>query len=488
MRLLKLTLIATLVLSLNTSCFEDQDDNAISASEINDFVWKAMNAVYLYKAEIPDLANDRFSSNEAYGNYLNSFSDPEDLFESVIFDREVVDRFSIIVDDYISLEQQLSGVFRSNGLEFNFYLAPGSETDVLAVIRLVLNDSEASTLGLQRGQIIDRVDGVSLTTSNFQSLFSQVSYTLHFATYNDNGTPDDTSDDSVNSTLETASLTKVPYTENPVYLTEIIEVNGQNVGYLMYNSFNADFNTELNNAFATFQANNVQHLVLDLRYNGGGSVNTATLLGSMITGQFNGQVFAKLNYNDNLQELNTNYNFTNSLSNGGAAINSLNLESVYVLTTSNSASASEMVINSLKAYLNDGVVVIGDFTTGKSQASTIIYDSPDLGPQNKNPNHNYALLPLIAITVNKDDGQVPANGLTPDIQIIERGSNLGTLGDITEPLLAAALNNIEGLGRMAQPNINEKEKPLKSKVDKKIGDDLMFVDIETTSLNRLQIQ
>ena len=54
--------------------------------------------------------------------------------------------------------------------------------------------------------------------------------------------------------------------------------------------------------------------------------------------------------------------------------------------------------------------------------------------------------------------------------------------------MAAALNNIEGLGRMAQPNINEKEKPLKSKVDKKIGDDLMFVDIETTSLNRLQIQ
>src|SRR5690606_15156657 len=312
MRLLKLTLIATLVLSLNTSCFEDQDDNAISASEINDLVGKAMNAGYLYKAEIPDLANVRFTSTEEYSDYLNSFSAPEDLFESVIYDREVVDRFSIIVDDYIALEQQLNGVFRSNGLEFNFYLAPGSETDVLAVIRLVLNDSEASNLGLQRGQIIDKVDGVNLTTSNYQSLLSQLSYTLHFATYDDNGTPDDTTDDVVNSTSETASLTKVPYTENPVYMTRIIEVNGQNVGYLMYNRFTSAFISELNNAFAFFQANNVQHVVLDLRYNGGGRVDVEAALGSMITGQFNEQVFTKLNYNEDLSNDNEIYNFTNN--------------------------------------------------------------------------------------------------------------------------------------------------------------------------------
>src|SRR5690606_16680720 len=164
---------------------------------------------------------------------------------------------------------------------------------------------------------IDKVDGVTLTTNNFQSLFGQVSYTLHFATYDDNGTPDDSSDDIVTSTSETASLTKVPYTENPVYMTRIIEVNGQNVGYLIYNSFNDDFETGLNNTFANFQANNVQHLILDLRYNGGGSVNTAALLGSMITGQFNGQVFTKLNYNEDLDNNNEIYNFTNSLGNGG---------------------------------------------------------------------------------------------------------------------------------------------------------------------------
>ena len=48
---------------LFTSCFEDNDDNGALASEINDFVWKGMNAAYLYKHEIPDLENDRFNDS-----------------------------------------------------------------------------------------------------------------------------------------------------------------------------------------------------------------------------------------------------------------------------------------------------------------------------------------------------------------------------------------------------------------------------------------
>jgi carboxyl-terminal processing protease len=109
MKLLKFSLLFILTLSL-TSCFEDRDDNVIGVNEINDFVWKGMNAVYLYKDDVPDLANDRFTTNEEYGTYLNSFSAPEDLFESLIFNRSTVDRFSVIVDDYIALEQQFSGI------------------------------------------------------------------------------------------------------------------------------------------------------------------------------------------------------------------------------------------------------------------------------------------------------------------------------------------------------------------------------------------
>ena len=81
--------------------------------------------------------------------------------------------------------------------------------------------------------------------------------------------------------------------------------------------------------------------------------------------------------------------------------NNINLNKVYVLTSRASASSSEMIINSLKAYID--VVQIGDTTVGKSQASQIIYDSSNLSRTNVNPSHTYALLPLIAITVNKNN-------------------------------------------------------------------------------------
>ena len=68
-----------------TSCFEDQDDNIIQSSSIKDFVWKGMNAVYLYKSDIPNLANDRFTNNAEYADYLDGFDSPEELFESLKF-------------------------------------------------------------------------------------------------------------------------------------------------------------------------------------------------------------------------------------------------------------------------------------------------------------------------------------------------------------------------------------------------------------------
>ncbi|WP_047547683.1 S41 family peptidase [Psychroserpens sp. Hel_I_66] len=481
MRLLKISIIFILTLSL-TSCFEDRDDNVIAASEINDFVWKGMNAVYLYKDEIPDLANDRFSTNEEYGAYLNSFSDPQDLFNSLIYMPETVDRFSRLIPNYIEFEQQLAGTSKSNGLEFNLYLEPGSDTEVFGVIRLVLNNSVASSLGLQRGQIFDAVNGTQLNTSNLNSLLGQDTYTLNFANYNDNGTTA-VEDDTITSTTNSQSLTKEVYTENPVHLTSIINVGGENVGYLVYNGFTSNFNSQLNDAFATFQANTVQHLVLDLRYNPGGSVLTASYLGSMITGQFTGDVYSKLFYNNNLQSNNRDFQFVNNID--GSPINSLNLNKVYILTTSRSASASELVINSLNPYIE--VVLIGDITTGKTQASSTIYDSPELfNKDGVNPNHTYAMQPLIANSVNVNEALVPSTGLIPDITLIESPRNFGTLGDINEPLLAAALADIEGLGRFSRQEIEFRA--IKSDINLKPFEEGMYIDNSDLIINRLQLK
>lgn len=474
MKIFRITVITILASVFLTSCFEDQDDNAIPARDISDFVWKGMNAVYLYKDQVSDLANDRFSSDEEYNAYLNDFSTPEELFESLIYQRQTTDRFSIIVSDYIALEQQFDGVFRSNGLEFNFYFVPGSSTAAFGVIRLVLNNSVASAANLQRGQIITSINGTSLTESNLNSLLNQDTYTLEFADYNDNGTAS-TDDDTLTPNGQSVTLSKEPYTENPVHLANVIDVDGINVGYLMYNAFNFNFANELNQAFATFQASNVQELVLDLRYNGGGRVDVAAFLGSMITGQFNGEVFSKLNYNSDIQDNNRIYNFTNTLGDGGAAINSLNLSKVYILTSQRTASASEMMINSLKEYIT--VIQIGDTTVGKSQASVTIYDSPDFTRDNVNPNHTYAMQPLVAISVNKNDGQVPASGIEPDptFQVLESARNFGVLGDVNEPLLARAIQHISGNGRFGLPTF-EGLIEIESKIDTKLLENEMYID------------
>src|SRR5690554_3711954 len=84
-------------------------------------------------------------------------------------------------------------------------------------------------------------------------------------------------------------LNKVEVQENPVYLTKVFEYGSQKVGYLVYNNFRANFNVELNNAIGELKSQGITDLILDLRYNGGGSVQTATYLASMITGQFEDQ-------------------------------------------------------------------------------------------------------------------------------------------------------------------------------------------------------
>lgn len=443
----------TLLIGFSYGCFEDNDDNATGSSSVKDFVWKAMNSVYLYNANVPDLADDRFITDSDYNSFLDGYSSPETLFESLVYDRENVDRFSIITSNYFELEQSLSGVAKRSGAEFNFYLVPGSTTEVFGIVRLILPNSNASQTSLTRGQVFNKVNGTTMTTSNYRSLFSSDTYTINLANYNDNNT-DDISDDSISDTAEDITLIKSIYTENPVYKTEVFNLNNKKIGYLMYNGFVGEFDSELNNAFGTFKTENIDHLILDLRYNPGGSVRTATALGSMITGGFNNQVFATLKYNEDLQNNNYDYVFTDELTNG-TSINSLNLDKVYVLTSGASASASEMIINSLKSYIT--VVQIGSTTVGKSQASQIIYDSSNFGRVNANPTHTYALLPLIAITVNKNNTVVPSSGLVPDIEFKEKAANYGILGDPTEPLLEAALNEIQISGRYSNFESNNSD-------------------------------
>ena len=440
----KLIIIAILCAGITFSCFEDRDDNGVFARDINDFVWKGMNFWYLYKGNIPDLSNDRFSSNEEYADYLNQFSNPRDLFENLIYQRGIVDKYSVIVDDYIALEQLFEGCTVRSGYGINFYPKPGSSTELYGVVRIVLPGSNAESAGLTRGQLFYGVNGTQIDVNNLNSLFSPESYEINLASYDDNGTPE-TSDDTIVQESETIALSKSAFCEDPIFTTNMLDVEGEKVAYLMYNTFNPEFINQLNGVFADFKANNAQHLVLDLRYNPGGAVTTAIVLSSLITGQFTGDVHTTEQWNAEIQEAFFNQNpenlinrFPNTLE--GSPINSLFLDKVYVLTTGDSASASEMVINALNPYID--VVQIGTTTEGKYQGSITLYDSDTFQREGANPNHTYAMQPLVIKYANASGFTDYADGLTPDYVLSENPQNYGILGDANEPMLARALQEI----------------------------------------------
>tara|TARA_B100000795_G_scaffold104061_1_gene76762 strand:- start:34156 stop:35550 length:1395 start_codon:yes stop_codon:yes gene_type:complete len=420
------------ILLLLSSCFEDVDDTIIPAStlDIQDFIYRGLNFFYLYKADTPELANNAFSTNETKNTFLSSYDSPQSLFDYLKSDQ---DRFSFLVDDYVGLENALNGISLNNGMEFGLVLYPDGSGDVFGYIRYILPNSNAATKAIARGTIFNTIDGQQINEDNYRSLLAPDSYSIGLATFD--GT-------AITATQTTITLTKTQYSENPIHIARTFTIEGEKVGYLMYNGFTRDFDPELNTAFGDFKNEGIQHLILDLRYNGGGSVETAVDLSSMITGQFNGDVFYTEQWNQDRQEQYASPGLFNSQISNGEPINSLNLNEVYVLTSARSASASELVINGLTPYIN--VVQVGDTTTGKFQASFLLYDAPapNFSRSQANVNHTYAMLPLVFKTANVAGNTDFVDGLIPDVALKENYANLGQLGDITEPLLAQALDEI----------------------------------------------
>jgi len=437
-------LIFLLAFSLQ-SC-EDEDDVAAPADlQVNDFIWRGLNEVYLWQADVPNLADDRFANTDARNSFLAGYSKPEDLFEDLLnkpvskYPINAIDRFSWIVDDYTVLEQELNGISKNNGVDFRLTRVSEGSNDLVGYVRYIIANSDASTKAIKRGDFFTHVNGTKLTVSNYEALLlDSESYTLNLADYNQSAFV-------LNG--KSVNLTKTTLEENPILINKVINTNGRKIGYLMYNGFYADYDARLNQAFGELKTQGVTDLVLDLRYNGGGSVRTATRLASLITGQFEGKVFSKRQYNlkqmagMTSEELETlNDRFVKDID--GAALNSLNLSKVYILTTDNTASASELVINGLKPYIT--VVQIGETTIGKNVGSFTVYDSPTFTKSKVNPNHKYAMQPLVLKISNSDGFGDYTSGLTPTYLEPEYVTSYGVLGEVNEPLLAAAISKITG--------------------------------------------
>lgn len=425
-----------LVVVTLSGCQDDLDDKIFPADQlqINNFVWNAQNIFYLDNDLVPDLGDDRFATNQEYNEFLQSFETPELLFEQLILP---TDRFSIIVSDYRVLENALQGTRKDSGMRFALFTLEGSN-QVYGFVRYVLPNSPAFIAGVERGMLFDRVNGQTMSTStNFSQLFSGSSFNIQLGVFDG---------ETIVSSEGAFELQQIEITEDPIHKLEILDFPTKKVGYLVYNGFRRNFDSQLNDAFGVLINANVDELVLDLRYNGGGDVQTAVNLCSLITGQFNEELIATQITNSNFDDSEILFgNRTIS----GQGLNSLELNRVYILTTRSTASASELVIAGLQPYID--VVQIGRSTTGKYQGSTTLYDAPDFRRQNASLAHRYALQPLIFKLVNSVGFTDFDEGIEPTIEVAEQILNAQALGSTNEALLRAALEHM-GIQLMERSN------------------------------------
>ena len=403
------------------SC-KDQDDSIAFREydfEIEDFIWEALNTYYYWQDTVPDLADNRFNSQKSYASFLSqSNENQEQLFESLLFDK---DRFSWIVSDYTALENQLRRVYTTSGMILGLERI-GESNDLFAYVRYVLPDSDASEKNIKRGDLFLSINNEQLTMDNYRDLLSSdvELFSIQLAQI---------SGQTVTPTGISVDLVKAEIQENPIHIHKLIELNNAKIGYLMYNGFVADFDDQLESAFAEFQTQGINQLVIDLRYNRGGRTSSSIKLASMITGQFSGEVFAQTQHNDKLSSLNEDYLFE-------ATAAQLKMDRLYVISSAETASASELLINGLSPYID--VVLIGDDTTGKNVGSYSIYDWID-DEGNRNPRHTWAMQPITLKIANSEGFADFENGLQADYRLLEDVANLGFLGEIDEPLLEKTL-------------------------------------------------
>jgi carboxyl-terminal processing protease len=445
-------LLVSIFSLFQTSC---QQDNSIGLSatdlEINEFIWSGLHNYYLWVDSVPNLASSRFSSDNDWTAYLGGYADHEKLFYDLLYNYETVDKWSWIVDDYEALLNQFQGISLSMGYVFRLVQYSNSN-DVFGFVRYVVKGSPADLAGIKRGDVFIAVDGTQLTVDNYQTLlFTNTTYTLSFAYIVDH---------SVISNGKTLSLTAAVVYENPIYLDTVLSVNNIKIGYLVYNGFMSDYDIRLNEAFQSFKNQGIQKLILDLRYNPGGSVQSAIYLASMIYSTDTNKIFIRTKFNTDFEAfLSQNYGnsyfattFTDRIDKTDQtpemSINSLNLNQVYIITTGSTASASELVINGLKPYMD--VTTIGTKTVGKYVGSMTILDYNDSGEIN--PNHKWALQPIVLKIANSAGVTDFVNGLTPTDSVREDIGNLLPFGDVNETLLKATLDYITGNSTKSSPD------------------------------------
>ena len=366
----------------------------------NRFIYQVMHDSYLWAENTPELdyTDNKYDSSEKMLTALKSSND----------------KFSFIIDAQVA--QSFFEEGKNNDFGMGLRVARLNASSYVLVIRYVYPNSPADKAGLTRGSMISKVEQKSITRENIDAIVDilQNQKTVNFTFL------------KKDNTTFTKKLSKELYSiETMLYQKIFTNDKGKKIGYMVFQDFIQNAIKEIDTTFKGFKEADVDELILDLRYNGGGATNVANHLASLIGGSnVSENIFNQIKFNSRYEK----YNYTTYFEELNQ--NALNLNRVFVITTPYTCSSSELVINALKASANNvEVIQIGDTTCGK--------------PYGYLGSGKFCDKALFAINVesqNGDDVGGYEDGLSPTCQAEDNYFKL--FGDKDEDSLSEALNYI----------------------------------------------
>jgi C-terminal processing protease CtpA/Prc len=391
----------------------------------NTWIHEVMSYYYLWNSKMPSISGTNTSAKST------------DYFYTLLNDYGKTDRFSWIDESYTNLQNQLNGVSTVLGVKNNAFYTDDTKTSLAFVLAYVLKGSPAEKAGLKRGDIILKVDDQTITNSNYTTILSNQTLKLGLG---------DFSNGAFVSNGKSVTVTKVELQTNPILADTIIAWSGKKVGYLAYSQFLTSFDDSLRAIFGRFKSAGVNELVLDFRYNGGGYVVSSDLITNLTVKD----AAAKVGKLMNKKVYNDTYAAYLERTSGTSAFETLfksepnnlgTLNRVFVLTAGNTASASELVINNLKPFME--VILIGENTYGKNVGSFTITDP--------NKRWNFGLQPITFLTANAigESNYGTVSGFTPNYLLADNVLPYKTLGNPSETYFSKALSIIGGVAYQA---------------------------------------
>ena len=415
---------------------EEEEDPVVITESVYTWIESEMRENYYWYSEIPAASslNYKLGVLDFFDSLLSSkdgkHNDSSDYFYSYIES----------TSDVSASTKSISQTDYSYGFEFQIYNMVDQNDNPLgysyAHILYVVPNSPASEAGIKRGMWITKIDGKNITESNYTTLLGSTATKFTMATFETDKRFVAAGDINISSARAIE--------DDPVHYHTIItdQKSGKKIGYLVYNHFtdsktdgDEKYNKELLALSKEFAG--VDEFVLDLRYNGGGLITCAQLLSTILApSSALNQTFCNMTFNDKQSPRTYNLSYSSRLISGGT---NLNLSKLYVLVSNRTASASELVINALRPYMNKGanIILIGEQTEGKNVGSETF----------ENTTYKWEMHPITCQIYNsKGESDFYVNGFTPKYQVaeIDHLDKIFDFGNTDEIMLSKAISIING--------------------------------------------